>query len=738
MKGSSSRRSIRLAKIQARREKEEVPSASSSSDSEEEGDLAEEMEISEDDISDSGSDCEEEVDLQTPAGRELMKNFFEEFPDILGREKWDHTTVKEPVIQNASYEGEGPRAFFLDHLEELRDYADTACIARGEQMVYAGVKALLGKNSGRISKGFHQILRIVKVMCEDKAGPEKMKKLKEGDIKAGNIYNSHRDCLAVISKMARFHGDFYPDESQMPTTVMNDPTFLSAFLRMIGHLPHKWSSKRNTAVFLRKVQKVWHAFVAHSDGVDAAFHSRFVTSSAIVNYNMVVWNANNILDKKEGHFESDRINKGKFLPKEELSTLLNWAILRFQALRQMFSSSSPETPNYQIILQMRNVLLVMHSLLAGGLRKQVLESTTVDGLSLDDRGRLDSDLQAEKVLRAHADSLPLAEELTASIVFFVEHVRPLMKPKSGNLWLGDYGQPLGQSGFSSLFKKTIQQFNPALSTTPLELRRMVITRYFASMREAEDFNMASYQVVDGRRPTMSEMSEFLGVTPNVMTRYYNRLNSREAHRRTQSSLNAQVLSPTARALIQRHSTEPTSSLAIRTSEIKRVIRLQYQDWMFFSHEECPRIFKSKSLEKQLRAAEKLIAEELATTESVEVIDLSEDDISPSRESPKRLKSAGADRESELPSVGWRSPTTPPPAPVAPVHSPLPSARLLAVQSWHLHPDGKLVCKLLIQNRIGKPEARIIPVDDLHKTADPSWLPVIFCQQNLMMLASIFK
>jgi hypothetical protein len=131
---------------------------------------------------------------------------------------------------------------------------------------------------------------------------------------------------------------------------------------------------------------------------------------------------------------------------------------------------------------MQRCLMGMMLYLGGGLRKQVFVDLYADHLQWDEEEMV-MQVGDEKVARVNTSHLPLPPQLFTYIEFFKQRVRPhLCKDPSHpplSLWLTSAGKPISSTTFAKQLKLLIQDFNPHLTTTAIDFRRMAITDLFA-------------------------------------------------------------------------------------------------------------------------------------------------------------------------------------------------------------------------------------------------------------------
>jgi hypothetical protein len=186
---------------------------------------------------------------------------------------------------------------------------------------------------------------------------------------------------------------------------------------------------------------------------------------------------------------------GKFFTKEEGQTFLCWLVKKWGAYMDRFLqirapaeiaqlSGKAKQLRRQDALVMQRVLMGLMLYLGGGLRKQVFVNLLVDHLQWDENEMV-MQVGQEKVACTNASHLPLPPQLFTYIEFFKQRVCPYLCPDPTDpplaLWLSSCGLPISSTTFAHQLNLLIKEFNPQLTTTAIDFRRMTITNLFAGM-----------------------------------------------------------------------------------------------------------------------------------------------------------------------------------------------------------------------------------------------------------------
>jgi hypothetical protein len=147
-----------------------------------------------------------------------------------------------------------------------------------------------------------------------------------------------------------------------------------------------------------------------------------------------------------------------------------------------------QLPGKSMTLRRRRALLLQRCLmgmmlyLGGGLRKQVFVNLYVDHLQWDEEEMV-MQVGDEKVTRVNTDHLPLPPQLFTYIEFFKQRVRPYLCKDPAHpplaLWLSSGGVPLSTTTFAHQLNILVKDFNPELTTTAIDFRRMTCTDLFS-------------------------------------------------------------------------------------------------------------------------------------------------------------------------------------------------------------------------------------------------------------------
>jgi len=126
-------------------------------------------------------------------------------------------------------------------------------------------------------------------------------------------------------------------------------------------------------------------------------------------------------------------------------------------------------------------------LLLGGQRRQILANFRSDKLSEIPLGLTSVytlRLPVEKAPRTNCPELPLSARLRPLIQEFETLVRPLLfkDGESGqdikSLWINHRGKPMEGRTLTKEVASCVREFDPRLKLTPVQFRRMTVTRFF--------------------------------------------------------------------------------------------------------------------------------------------------------------------------------------------------------------------------------------------------------------------
>jgi hypothetical protein len=155
---------------------------------------------------------------------------------------------------------------------------------------------------------------------------------------------------------------------------------------------------------------------------------------------------------------------------------------------------------------LQRLLMGMMLYLGGGLRKQVFVNLYTSHLQWDEEEMV-MQVGQEKVARVNASHLPLPPQLFLYIEFFKQRVWPYLcldpvDPPLA-LWLSGKGRPLNSKTFGQQLKQLIQQFNPELTTSAIDFRRMTVTDLFAGTTSGTSSSSSSSSSLFSHRVVVS-------------------------------------------------------------------------------------------------------------------------------------------------------------------------------------------------------------------------------------------
>jgi hypothetical protein len=249
--------------------------------------------------------------------------------------------------------------------------------------------------------------------------------------------------------------------------------------------------------------------------------------------------------------------KGKFFTKDEGKAFFSWLVkewgknmdvflevLTVEEIKALSAQSRRIRRKRGMVLQ--QILMGMMLYLGGGLRKQVFVNLYADHLQWD-ADEMVMWVGDEKVACVNASHLPLPPQLFTYIEFFKQRVRPHLCKDPADpplaLWLTRAGNPMSSAGFAMQLNFLIQDFNPELTTTAIDFRRMTITDLFAGAypkpqpshthtHTSTTANSEFLYVKHSERIPLEEgetiehlhhrFSDYLGVSVKIMKTVYNR------------------------------------------------------------------------------------------------------------------------------------------------------------------------------------------------------------------------
>jgi len=152
-------------------------------------------------------------------------------------------------------------------------------------------------------------------------------------------------------------------------------------------------------------------------------------------------------------------------------------------------------------------------LLLGGQRRQILASFRADRLheaTVQGRKVYALKLPTEKAPRTNCPDLPLSARLEPLIHEFEAHVRPRLfkDPSKADsvkaLWINSKGCPMEGKTLTREVKACTKAFNSSLAVTPVQFRRMTVTRFF---RQGPAYPPAAERQRKGGTETEEEAEE---------------------------------------------------------------------------------------------------------------------------------------------------------------------------------------------------------------------------------------
>jgi hypothetical protein len=86
----------------------------------------------------------------------------------------------------------------------------------------------------------------------------------------------------------------------------------------------------------------------------------------------------------------------------------------------------------------------------------------------------------EKKPRKHGSGIPIPKYLGEMLLFFKEHIRPILKPKQGkspnlSMWVNKNGKCIGGKTFADFLKDFINKWDNTKFLTPIDFRRILPT-----------------------------------------------------------------------------------------------------------------------------------------------------------------------------------------------------------------------------------------------------------------------
>jgi hypothetical protein len=154
----------------------------------------------------------------------------------------------------------------------------------------------------------------------------------------------------------------------------------------------------------------------------------------------------------------------------------------------------------------------------GGQRLQVTAGIKMDSLKWTTSGE-EIILQTEKTTRKNMEGIPVPQALQMYLTYWTKYVVTACRKRDTiqSIWLSSLGEPLEYKEVSKSIKKVAQIFNPDLTVTAIEFRRMAITNFF---KESQEFIQSNTK----------NLADWLNVSEEVMRQHYNRAS---AHNRVQ-------------------------------------------------------------------------------------------------------------------------------------------------------------------------------------------------------------
>lgn len=280
-------------------------------------------------------------------------------------------------------------------------------------------------------------------------------------------------------------------------------------------------------------------------------------------------------------------NAGHFATDKEHVALQLWNLNLWKQSLQAFTCATTDAIKRKLAQTLQRCLMLMLMHFCEGLRREVVagilwklisyEDGHDDGTNVERTPSLAVKVGREKRLRSKSDQIPLPAIFRSYLDVFLQTVRPSLlvnhptKPKLFNpmsLWVSKSGSAMEYPQFTKQIKAQISKFNKKLNITPIQFRRMVITKVFAGR---VNFGELSFE------QTLSKLAELLNVTPRVMEQHYSHFVGFENTVRTQERLGETTRTPEVEEKLRQvdavnRSVTPTSALPKVRRGITRLVR----------------------------------------------------------------------------------------------------------------------------------------------------------------------
>lgn len=360
---------------------------------------------------------------------------------------------------------------------------------------------------------------------------EKEKKLGRLTVDERKIYEEDQEAklqkrpwgtlLQTVSDKQSSMGHFFQfirmvegDTVQLDLDMMFDSMRMKGWLEFVKRRTPSSKTHRNKAFHMKGVLRWLKTF--------SCFANHLAKIRACIKILKLFCNAAKMNAKSEmpaQYTEAELTEHGKFFGTKEMVTYFQWILAKWKAELAAFKES--KSMKKKVAFKMQRYLITLMLGFSGGVRREVIGKLIKADLAYDSNDILFTYMAHEKVARQKTNRIPLPQMLKSFVEFFLQHVRPnlLVTPKDklepfdpDSLWVDAKGSAMQLRVLTKEVKRLSAKFNPSLSITPIQFRRMTLTEVF---KGSISFDM-EFEVF------LSHLADYLNVDKVVMKEHYNR------------------------------------------------------------------------------------------------------------------------------------------------------------------------------------------------------------------------
>jgi hypothetical protein len=341
--------------------------------------------------------------------------------------------------------------------------------------------------------------------------------IRQGDVAAKHVGQGTDNVFTVLGQFLHFMKDHKEDNllKEGSYDVLAAYPRIYAFLKFLQMWGYRSSTVRNKAAILKGCLKHIQHLAAFVPG--SILHTRLVTAMNTCEK----WRSNmktlTISERSKEKNEDRLIAEGKFFKPPEDTAFFRWLIQKIHQhmtknVKKINVSDTQQTSLWtlKILAECQPYWITLVHMCLGGQRLQVTAGIKMDSLKWTTSGE-EIILQTEKTARKNMEGIPVPQALQMYLTYWTKYVVTACRKRDTiqSIWLSSLGEPLEYKEVSKSIKKVAQIFNPDLTVTAIEFRRMAITNFF---KESQEFIQSNTK----------NLADWLNVSEEVMRQHYNR------------------------------------------------------------------------------------------------------------------------------------------------------------------------------------------------------------------------